>query len=237
MTQIAAKKGLFIVVEGGDGAGKTTLINNIVDCVRGISPVVFANNIVTTYEPGATKLGNKLRQLLLEPLTYDIGCFEELWLILADRKQHVDKVIKPALAADKIVICDRFTDSTLACQWMQCYNKGLKFATFANMTEIAAGGLIPDITFFLDVEPEVSLQRSLAAKQGQADRFDLKGLDFHRRVYDNFKKLVERKRQHQVYFTLDGTQPAQGVCDQAIAHLLDAFNKYLSPLKDVGTVL
>lgn len=162
-------RGLFITFEGADGCGKTTQLNMLKDYLaeKGYS-------VVTTREPGAKGLGEKIREILLN---YDgeVSGRCESFLFLADRAQHVDTVIKPAIKEGKIVLCDRHTDSTVAYQG---YGRGQDIEKIITANKIATDGLVPDITFIFDVNIETSMGRVGKNK----DRMENSGKDFFNRV-------------------------------------------------------
>ncbi len=149
-------------------------------------------------EPGGTALGRALREILLhgDPLTP----LAELFLYAADRAEHVQKCILPALAAGQVVVCDRFTDSTLAYQG---YGRGLDLEKIRQLNHLATGGLQPHLTLWLDLPPEVGLARS-----GLADRLEQERLEFHRRVHQGFQALAAAEPQRIVRIPGEGS-PAE----------------------------
>jgi len=169
------RKGFFISLEGPEGAGKTTLAKRLAGW--------FAEQgaeAVLTREPGGTELGGAVRELLL---TRPMGAKAEFLLYLADRAEHVEKVIRPALLAGKVVIADRYADSSYAYQG---FGRGLSLSWMKAATEGATGGLVPDLTILLDLDPEEGLRRG-----GRSDRLEKESLDFHRRVREGFLALAE----------------------------------------------
>ena len=174
------KNGLFITFEGGDGCGKTTqneLLNKYLKN-KGFDTLL-------TREPGAKGLGVKLREILLN---YDgeVSPQCESFLFLADRAQHIDCIIKPALKEGKIILCDRHTDSTVAYQG---YGRGLDIEEIKTLNNIATGGLKPDLTIVLDVDVETSMQRVGKEK----DRMESAGIEFFERVRNGFLKIAEQE--------------------------------------------
>lgn len=164
-------RGKFITLEGIDGAGKTTQRAWIERCLqsRGIA-------LVTTREPGGTPLGEKLREILLGATARPHAETETL-MMFAARREHVDKIIQPALDAGTWVICDRFTDATFA---YQCGGSGVDWGRVEALERWVHPALQPDLTLFFDVEPQVGLGRAQRIKQ--PDRFEREALDFYRRV-------------------------------------------------------
>jgi len=178
----------FITFEGLDGTGKTTQLKALESYFRD-----QGRSCVITREPGGTPLGSLMRRVLLEVGQQPIAAPAELFLYLADRAQHVDEVILPALAAGKIVICDRYTDSTLAYQG---YGRGIDLKFLRQLNAFADRGAQPDLTFLLDCPVELSLsrtaQRSLKIGTGQnrEDRFEREKLEFHQRVRAGFLDIA-----------------------------------------------
>ena len=172
----------FVSFEGGDGTGKTTQIHALENFLlqQGLSCVV-------TREPGGTSLGKLIRRLLLEIGDQDIPPSTELFLYLADRAQHVNEIIRPALAAGKIVLCDRFTDSTLAYQG---YGRGIDLKLLGQLNNVADDGVRPDLTFLLDCPVSEGLGRTShrpnVEGQPREDRFEHETLDFHEKIRSGF---------------------------------------------------
>jgi len=174
----------FITFEGGDGSGKSTQLKLLADYLS-----ARGRQIVCTREPGGTNLGKMIRRVLLEAGDEKISPETELFLYLADRAQHVHEVVRPALAAGEIVLCDRFTDSTLAYQG---YGREVDLGMLDQLNRMASGGVVPDLTFLLDCPPELGLSRTAARMDTQKpgarreDRFERKEREFHDRVRRGF---------------------------------------------------
>lgn len=173
-------KGLFITFEGGDGCGKTTQIKLLDEYLRN-----KGYQTLLTREPGSKGLGVKLREILLN-YDGDVSPTAESFLFLADRAQHVDCIIKPAIESGIIVLCDRHTDSTVAYQG---YGRGLDLEQIALLNKIATGGLKPDLTIVLDVDVETSQKRVGAEK----DRMELAGVEFFERVRRGFLEIAKQE--------------------------------------------
>lgn len=177
----------FLTFEGGEGAGKTTLINSLSTALQ-----KKGYSVVVTREPGATPLGEKIRQLLLEHSSvFPISSNAELLLFLSDRAQHIDEVIKPALAKDKIVLCDRFNDSTIAYQGIA---RGLGLENVQTLCHQVCGKVQPDLTFFLDVDPLIGLNRAKNRRR-TLDRLEQEQMDFHLKVREGFLLLAEHDKE------------------------------------------
>ncbi|MDE5093482.1 MAG: dTMP kinase [Trichodesmium sp. St11_bin5] len=188
--------GKFIVFEGVEGGGKTTQIELLQDWLletgesRQILPksIDLDLEVVITREPGGTKLGKALRELLLSPdvLVEKIQETSELLLYAADRAQHIEALIKPCLERGTIVLCDRFIDSTIAYQG---YGRGLDVELIKQLNYIATGGLKSDLTFWLDIDVEIGLAR--AKSRGNFDRMEQANIEFHRRVQQGYQELAK----------------------------------------------
>ncbi len=172
--------GFFIVFEGPEGAGKSTQIRHLVACLRevGYAPVM-------TKEPGGTPAAEAVRKVILNP-DLTIGPLSEFLLYSASRAQHVEEVIRPALETGKLLISDRFYGASVAYQG---YGRGLELDFIQTLTERATGGLKPDLTLLLDVDPREGLAR--VAARGNADRLERSDLSFHERVREGFLAQAE----------------------------------------------
>jgi len=204
MTEIS----LFTTFEGGEGAGKTTLIKSLKEEL-----VEMGYATIITREPGGSVLGEKIRQLLLNQSgTVTISPMAELMLFLADRAQHIEEVIKPALKAGKIVLCDRFNDSTIAYQGV---GRGLGFEKVQDFCLGVSGEVIPNLTFFLDLDPEVGLKR--VKEQRVQDRMEREKALFHEKVRQGFLALAKQD-SHRIV-VLDASRSAESVFKDALKHL------------------
>jgi dTMP kinase len=176
--------GKFIVFEGVEGAGKTTQMKQTADWLQ--SWCGQDTSVVITREPGGTTLGRQIRQLLLDDTQNEIGDRTELLLYGADRAQHVESFVKPHLDRGDIVLCDRFTDSTVAYQG---YGRGFDLMEIDRVNQLATGGLQSDLTFWLDLDVEIGLERVLL--RGKLDRMELATVDFHQRVRQGYQELAK----------------------------------------------
>ena len=190
------KKGLFIKFEGIDGCGKTTQIELLKDSLE-----KKGYTVLLTREPGAKGLGEKLREILLN---YDgeVSSNCESFLFLADRAQHIDTIIKPAINKGVIVLCDRHTDSTVAYQG---YGRQLDLEQIYQLNKIATNGIIPDITFILDIDIDTSLQRIGKGR----DRMENSGREFFERVRKGYIEISEKEPQRVKL--LQGNSPIKDI--------------------------
>jgi dTMP kinase len=180
-TEGAAGRGVFITFEGGEGAGKSTQIGRLAEHLRqGIR-----RPVVTTREPGGSPRAEAIREALLAGVAKPYGPFAEALLFSAARIDHLDTLIRPALARGEIVLCDRFTDSTRAYQGAA---GGLDPALLASLERVVVGPTRPDLTLILDLDPGAGLARARARSgpSEEPDRFEAETLDFHRRLREAF---------------------------------------------------
>ena len=174
--------GKFIVFEGVEGSGKTTQIQQTADWLQNCCG---DRSTIVTREPGGTKLGRQIRQLLLDDPESLVNNRTELLLYGADRAQHVESVIRPHLDRGDFVLCDRFTDSTIAYQG---YGRGFDRDRIDMVNQIATDGLQSDLTFWLDLDVTIGLERVLL--RGKPDRMERASLDFHHRVRRGYQELA-----------------------------------------------
>jgi dTMP kinase len=178
--------GLFINFEGGDGCGKTTQMRLLAARLQ-----QAGYGVVETVEPGGTRIGNQIRRILLDSANQELCPAAELLLYFASRAQNVEEVIQPALGGGKIVLADRFTDSTMAYQGS---GRGLGEQAVAGLDCIACHGLVPDLTILIDIDLDTSLAR---ARQRNLDltetRMDEQAVDFHRKVRDAYREMARRE--------------------------------------------
>ncbi|HHV33707.1 MAG TPA: dTMP kinase [Acholeplasma sp.] len=182
---------MFITFEGGEGSGKTSVI-------KAISSLLTEKNIdhVTTREPGGSIIAEKIRKVILDTENTNLSAEAEALLFAASRVQHLEEVILPALNENKIVLCDRYLDSSLAYQG---YARGLGIEDVLKINHYAAKSL-PDYTIYIDVTPELGLKR--VSTRGAANRLDLETLEFHKKVREGYLKLAEMYKDR--YIIIDG---------------------------------
>lgn len=184
---------MFVTFEGPEGGGKSTMVQRVAAAM-----LADGHEVVTTREPGAGETGQRIRELLLHGP--DMPPETELLLFLADRANHVRTVIRPALEAGKIVLCDRFADST----WVyQAYVRELDRAFVEAGNRFATGGLEPDLTILLDVEPEIGMARFTSR-----DRIEAQPIEFHKRIREGF---ILRTADSSRWVIIDASQPEDAV--------------------------
>lgn len=207
---MSSSKGIFLTIEGVDGVGKSTNIETVRDFMgsRGIQYVL-------TREPGGTAVAEQIRELLLAVNQDDALCeLSELLLVFAARAQHLEKVIKPALAQGKWVICDRFTDATYAYQGG---GRGLDRSIISGLESLVQGELRPDLTLILDLDPRIGLQR--ANERGELDRFEQEKLEFFDRVRQTYLAIAAADPQRCV--VIDAANDLETVSSDLVKILED----------------
>ena len=200
-------RGKFVVLEGGEGAGKSTLAHVLAERLRD-----EGLEVVVTREPGATLLGTHIREMLLSASTHPPTPLAELLLYAADRAQHCATVIVPALERGAWVLSDRFADSSVVYQGI---GRGLGRTLVEKLNAIATAGLEPDRTLLLDVPPELGLARAAEGRGGKLDRLESEPIDFHRKLRKGFLALAERRPSQ--YRVLDARLPADALAEAAWA--------------------
>ena len=193
--------GVFITLEGGEGSGKSTQAQLLKSWFAEAFP---GREILVTREPGGTEQAEEIRAILVNGATDKLSVQAEALLMIAARTEHVQKIIQPALRRDAIVICDRFSDSTLVYQGL-AHDKDITL--LRSIHQFGFGDLRPDLTFVLDLPPEQGLKRAEARVQAQntESRFEEKGLAFHSRVRDGFIELAAQELDRIVIIDASGT--------------------------------
>lgn len=217
-------RGKLIVLEGVEGAGKTTQMSLLKEWLEERLNYP-SDNIICTREPGGTELGQQIRSLLLTAdLQEQIAPLAELLLYAGDRAQHIANFIQPALDKGKIVICDRFTDSTIAYQG---YGRNLDLTLIKQLNQIATEGLTSDLTLWLDIDVELGLTRT--QKRGKADRMEQADISFHQRVKNGFQELAEQYPAR--IFKINADQSVEQVRSQIIAIMQTKLSQWQTELR------
>jgi dTMP kinase len=188
-------KGTFITVEGGDGAGKSSILQLMHDYLRekGLAPIV-------TREPGGIEIAEQIRSIILDRKNTKMDARTEALLYAASRRQHLVEKVIPALQQGKVVLCDRFVDSSLAYQG---YARGIGMEEVFSINRFAIDDYMPDITFYFDIQPETGLARINANKAREVNRLDLEGLRFHHKVREGYLKLIDQFPERFVVINAD----------------------------------
>ncbi|RIW29890.1 dTMP kinase [Bacillus salacetis] len=178
------EQGIFITVEGPEGAGKSTIIKQMAEELAG-----KGHEVVLTREPGGITIAEEIREVILNPKHTEMDERTEALLYAAARRQHLAEKVIPALENKQIVLCDRFLDSSLAYQG---HARGIGMEEVYSINQFAIGNTMPDITLYFDVEPEVGLQRISKHQGREVNRLDLETLEFHERVREGYLMLLEK---------------------------------------------
>ncbi len=206
---------MFITFEGPEGSGKTSVANNIVTILkkRGI-------DVLFTREPGGTPIAEQIRDVILDKNNVLLDARAEALLYAASRRQHLVEKVWPALKENKIVICDRFLDSSLAYQGGA---RGLGVQEILDINLFATESTLPDLTILFDITPELGLERIAANKEREVNRLDLEALTFHKKVRETFLKLSATYSDR--YRIVDASLPLEEVINQTLEIILSALEK------------
>jgi dTMP kinase len=193
-------KGIFVTFEGPDGSGKTTQVNLLKEYFNSLG-----YDVLITREPGGTPISEKIREVILDPENKEMGATCEALLYAAARAQHMYETIIPALDMGKMVICDRFVDSSIVYQG---YARGLGEEMVETINEYAIQGRTPDRTFLITIPPEIGIQRKNT--DGELDRLEQEDIQFHKKVYEGYNRL---KGKYDRILHIDGTQDINKIQD------------------------
>ena len=204
-------KGFLVSLEGPEGAGKTSVLEALIPILedRGVE-------VLTTREPGGVLIGEKIREVILDPSHTEMDPKTELLLYIASRRQHLVEKVLPALEAGKMVIMDRFIDSSVAYQG---FGRGLDIDAIDWLNQFATDGLKPDLTLYFDIEVEEGLARIAANSDREVNRLDMEGLDLHRKVRQGYLSLLEKEADRIV--KIDASLPLDQVIENAQQLLFD----------------
>jgi dTMP kinase len=193
-------KGIFVTFEGPDGSGKTTQVNLLKEYFNSLG-----YDVLITREPGGTPISEKIREVILDPENKEMGATCEALLYAAARAQHMYETIIPALDMGKMVICDRFVDSSIVYQG---YARGLGEEMVETINGYAIQGRTPDRTFLITIPPEIGIQRKNT--DGELDRLEQEDIQFHKKVYEGYNRL---KGKYDRILHIDGTQDINKIQD------------------------
>ena len=204
-------KGFLVSLEGPEGAGKTSVLEALIPILedRGVE-------VLTTREPGGVLIGEKIREVILDPSHTEMDPKTELLLYIASRRQHLVEKVLPALAAGKLVIMDRFIDSSVAYQG---FGRGLDIDAIDWLNEFVTDGLKPDLTLYFDIEVEEGLARIAANSDREVNRLDMEDLDLHRKVRQGYLSLLEKEADRIV--KIDASLPLDQVIENTQQLLFD----------------
>lgn len=210
-------KGLFISIEGGDGSGKSTALSYATERLR-----KEGYEFLLTREPGGNRISEEIRNIILDKNNTDEDPKTEALLYAASRRQLMAEDIFPLLNQGKIVITDRYIDSSLAYQG---YGRGLGVKEILQINMFAIDGRMPDWTLFFDVRPEVALKRIAAHRENKVDRLDQEKVSFHERVYRGYKELSKEYKDR--YLRIDGEKSIEEVQEETYRILKSKLDEYL----------
>ncbi len=207
-------KGLFITFEGGEGSGKTTLI-------KALEKKLSEMNIgyLVTREPGGSTIAEEIRGIILDKKNTMMDPRTEALLYAASRRQHLAEIVLPALKEGKLVLCDRYLDSSLAYQG---YARGIGIDEVYAINEFAIDQTMPDMTFFLDLKPEEGLKRIALHRSDEVNRLDLENISFHHKVYDAYQILL--KKYPERILSIDASLSVEEETEIVLSHLLKKMN-------------
>lgn len=184
------KKGLFVAFEGGEGSGKSTIIEKIYIWLR-----ESGHECVLTREPGGIKISEKIREVILDKENTEMDGRTEALLYAAARRQHLVEKVIPAINSGKIVLCDRFVDSSLAYQG---YARGLGIDEVFEINKFAINDCMPNISILFDINPEIGLERIRKNSSREVNRLDLEKIDFHNKVREGYTKIYENNKDRMI---------------------------------------
>lgn len=207
------KKGIFITFEGPDGAGKTSVLQALLPKLQGLE-----KEIVTTREPGGVAIAEEIRSVILKTENTNMDDKTELLLYIAARRQHLKERILPALAQGKLLLVDRFIDSSVAYQG---FGRGLDLDAIKWLNDYATDGLKPDLTLYFDVDATEGLARIANNKNRDVNRLDLETVDLHERVRKGYLTILQQNPDRVV--KIDASKPLEQVVESAFGAILDRF--------------
>ena len=215
---------MFISFEGIEGSGKTTHVKHTVRFLKD-----KGHDCVITREPGGTRIGEKIRAILLDPMSKDMDPLAELLLYTADRAQHIKEFILPLLSDGKMVLCDRYYDATMAYQG---FARGLDIGLIEKMHKLLFENLKPDITLLLDLPPEIGLARAwkqieTGTRTGEETRFEEETLSFHKKVRSGYLELAHLEPER--FRIIDASKDEHGVREEIIKILDAELNRGIKP--------
>lgn len=201
----------FISFEGGEGSGKTTVIEYVRDHL-----VDNGYEVLITREPGGINIAEQIREVILDKNNTEMDYMTEVFLYAAARREHLVHKVFPALEEGKVVLCDRYVDSSLVYQG---YSRGLGIDKVKEINEYVTGGVMPDKTFYLDVSPEIGLARIDVDENREKNRLDLEELKFHEKVREGYLRVVERYPER--LDLIDANKDVEGVLAEILNRLGD----------------
>ncbi|MFP3512051.1 dTMP kinase [Peribacillus sp. SIMBA_075] len=209
------KRGIFITMEGPEGAGKTTITQMLGKALQ-----QEGYKVLLTREPGGVPISEQIREVILNKDNTAMDSRTEALLYAAARRQHLVEVVMPELERGGIVLCDRFIDSSLAYQG---HARGLDIEEVYSINKFAIGDMMPDATFFFDIDPEEGLRRIQANGEREVNRLDLEALDFHKKVCEGYQSIINRWEDR--FIIIDAGRTVDEVFEEAKASLFNYLEK------------
>ncbi|MGE6379409.1 dTMP kinase [Peribacillus muralis] len=204
------KRGIFITMEGPEGAGKTTIAQMLGKALQ-----EEGYQVLLTREPGGVPISEQIREVILNKKNTAMDPRTEALLYAAARRQHLVEVVKPELDRGGIVLCDRFIDSSLAYQG---HARGLDIEEVYSINKFAIGDMMPDVTFFFNIDPEEGLKRIQSNGEREVNRLDLEALDFHKKVCEGYQIIMDRWRER--FIVVDAGRTIEEVLEETKASLI-----------------
>lgn len=209
--------GLFITIEGPDGAGKTSILNELLPLLKKVAKT----KIIQTREPGGIPIAEEIRAVILDPKNDRMDERTEALLYAAARRQHLVEKVLPALSEGSIVLCDRFVDSSLAYQGA---GRRIGISEIARLNEFATEGTTPDFTLYLDIDSDTGLHRIKENRRGQIDRLDSEGLEFHQRVRHAYLKIAEENPER--IYKIDARKSFEEVLQTSYRAIVEQYPQF-----------
>ena len=209
--------GLFITIEGPDGAGKTSILNELLPLLKKVAKT----KIIQTREPGGNPIAEEIRAVILDPKNDRMDERTEALLYAAARRQHLVEKVLPALSEGSIVLCDRFVDSSLAYQGA---GRRIGVSEIARLNEFATEGTTPDFTLYLDIDSDTGLHRIKENRRGQIDRLDSEGLEFHQRVRHAYLKIAEENPER--IYKIDARKSFEEVLQTSYRAIVEQYPQF-----------
>ena len=202
--------GIFITIEGPDGSGKTSVTNEVMKKLQNLQV-----DIIRTREPGGIDIAEQIREIILTPKNTKMDAKTEALLYAASRRQHLVEKVIPALKAGQVILCERFVDSSLAYQGA---GRQIGIDAVYTMNLFAIDDVMPDLTIFLDIDPEVGIKR-INQNRKNKDRLDMEKIEFHERVYEGYQTVKKMFKDRIVI--VDGNKPLDEVVDQVFEIIIE----------------
>lgn len=209
--------GLFITIEGPDGAGKTSILNELLPLLKKVAKT----KIIQTREPGGIPIAEEIQAVILDPKNDRMDERTEALLYAAARRQHLVEKVLPALSEGSIVLCDRFVDSSLAYQGA---GRRIGVSEIARLNEFATEGTTPDFTLYLDIDSDTGLHRIKENRRGQIDRLDSEGLEFHQRVRHAYLKIAEENPER--IYKIDARKSFEEVLQTSYRAIVEQYPQF-----------